>query len=218
MNSDQAQKFGLLAGAVVILGLLLGINNAIATSRQAKQEEADRAASVQRETERINREAKERQAFAAMSPAAHADAAVKASNKGNRTEATRHLSAIQDPTARAAAQKQSDKSADEYDEKARVEGLAILKRLEREALDRRVSYARSLETKYLDDGINADVEARGPKRDHLWIKWALVSKVVAHQFGKGNIVGAARSRGFRKITLTNGLGYSNETWTWDLTK
>jgi hypothetical protein len=66
----------------------------------------------------------------------------------------------------------------------------------------------------LDQGYNCDVHAIGSKHTTLQMKWALVSKVMAHQMSRrSDIFDTARQLGFKRIELTDGF---DETWVWNL--
>jgi hypothetical protein len=74
-------------------------------------------------------------------------------------------------------------------------------------------YAQTLETHYLDKGINASVSVSGTRATTLVIQWALVNKVAAHQMSSGTLLSEAQEVGFAKMRLTDGY---DEAWTWDL--
>lgn len=104
------------------------------------------------------------------------------------------LAAQLQPRLRAEAAKQAAA--------ARTTGIAL-----------RRAYARTYEEHLLDKGINATVTASGPDLTRLTMKWILVSKVVAHQYAKGDIIGEMRVAGFKRFTITDGY---DESWTWRL--
>ena len=74
-------------------------------------------------------------------------------------------------------------------------------------------FAKDLEQRLVDAGMNVDVTASGPRNESLTIKWALTDKVTANQFSKSGIPTAAESAGFKKMTLTDGY---DQYWTWTL--
>ena len=77
----------------------------------------------------------------------------------------------------------------------------------------RRAFARVMETRFLDAGINCDVTTVGDADDELRIKWVLASKVTAHQINKSDLVSTARSLGFKRIRLTDGYDFG---WVWTL--
>ena len=81
----------------------------------------------------------------------------------------------------------------------------------------RRAFAKACEERFLDAGMNCDVTTQGGHAETLRIKWALSSKVSAHQISKGDLLQTAKDMSFKKVILTNGftsdLGY---TVYWDL--
>jgi hypothetical protein len=105
----------------------------------------------------------------------------------------------------------------------RTEKQALERRLaaragrERAADERRARemYARAYESRLLDDGLNVDVTTSGTGSTILKLKWILVSKVIAHQVAKGDLLTELRAMGFKRFVITDGY---DETWYWDLSK
>jgi FKBP-type peptidyl-prolyl cis-trans isomerase len=113
--------------------------------------------------------------------------------------------------AKAAAQAAKQKAEEEKKAKALLAELAV------KMIAARKEFARKLETNYLDNGLNIDVTAEGPKAQVLKIKYALTSKVLAHQIEKGDLLETAKTLGFTKVRLTNGFESSlAEGYTWTL--
>ncbi len=84
------------------------------------------------------------------------------------------------------------------------------------AIGKRNAFAKELESRLLDQRMNATVSTFGEGATGLRIKWILVSKVTAHDFSKnGDFLASLRRRGFKQFKITDGY---DETWTWDLTK
>lgn len=82
----------------------------------------------------------------------------------------------------------------------------------------RKAYATELEGLLLDGRMNFTVQAEGKEADVLRIEWILLSKVTVRDFTKGGLVEQAKSRGFRKMIMTNGSKYrTGDEWTWNLT-
>lgn len=78
----------------------------------------------------------------------------------------------------------------------------------------RVNYAKDLENRLLDQGMNATAIATGKDNTTLHIKWILAGRVLAHQMSKeSSIFANAREMGFRRIEITDGY---DESWYWKL--
>lgn len=102
-------------------------------------------------------------------------------------------------------------TARKKEEAAKAAERAVLEAKARRVL--RDQMAKHIENAMLDEGFNVDVSARGPDHTVLHLKWALVSKVVAHQLAKGDFLEDARALGFRRVEITDGF---DETWYWNL--
>lgn len=79
----------------------------------------------------------------------------------------------------------------------------------------RKDYAKKLEQGFIEQRMNADVTATGKENQVLSIKYALASKVMAHDLTTSGLIGKAKTQGFRKVVLTDGYNFN---WEWDLTK
>lgn len=81
-------------------------------------------------------------------------------------------------------------------------------------LDLRKSYARDLERRFLDDGMNIRVVTRGNDHTTLRITYVLVDRVWAHQMSKnGEMFSTLRQMGFKRLELRDGY---DESYYWDL--
>jgi len=184
---------------------------------QAKREQAKAAETARKIAEK---KAAEEARFEAMTSAQHLEAAAKALNSGQLGEAVRQSKAIPDGTDGLKAVKSRISEL-----QAKQEAARIAQQKERSAnkaaalLLSRKDFAKNLETLLLDRGLNVDVTTQGSKSEVLRIKWALTSKVAAHELRKGDIISSAKELGFKKVQLTNGFQSElGESWTWDLTK
>ncbi len=80
----------------------------------------------------------------------------------------------------------------------------------------RKEYADRLESVYLDNGKNTTITALGSNATTLKIKWVLMSRVTANEYGKSTeFLQLLRELGFKKLILTDGY---NATWYLDLIK
>jgi hypothetical protein len=88
--------------------------------------------------------------------------------------------------------------------------------LDKENEQSRVAYAKFIEESLLREDMNVDVTAYGPKHKYMTLKWVLVSKATAFNFGeqRQDMLTQMRKIGFTKFRLTDGY---DESWTWDLT-
>lgn len=82
-----------------------------------------------------------------------------------------------------------------------------------EQVDRRRTYAAELENTYLDKGLNVTVTTKGKGATTLHLKWILVSRVVAHQLSKSDLLGQLRDMGFKRFEISDGY---DESWYWTL--
>lgn len=198
--------------ALVVPFVLIVVAGAFVSAREGAAQAAAKARSEQRAAER---KAKAEAAWAAIPPEEHlAQAAKLLAGKPEEAqvkEARRHLGAIQKdtPEARKAASLQAQANAHQTrirNEERKVEAAA-------QTVARGI-FAKELENHYLDKGINADVTTSGPGKTSLRIKWALVSKVTAHQLGKnGDFWESMRKLGFKKVVMTDGY---DESFSWNV--
>ncbi|HVA16979.1 MAG TPA: hypothetical protein VMV59_04610 [Candidatus Dormibacteraeota bacterium] len=80
-------------------------------------------------------------------------------------------------------------------------------------------WAREVDSKLLDAGIESTTKTEGPRDTILVIQCALAGRVMEHQISSTDFPVAAEALGFKKLILTNGFGDDlDETFTWDLTK
>lgn len=79
--------------------------------------------------------------------------------------------------------------------------------------DARKEFAKKLEQILIEKRMNTDVTASGPKNTILKIKWALASKVSAHDLSKSDILETAEEAGFKKVIFTDGYDFGQQ---WEL--
>lgn len=79
--------------------------------------------------------------------------------------------------------------------------------------DARKEFAKRLEQVFIEKRMNTDVSASGSKNTILRIKWALASKVSAHDLSKSDILETAEKAGFKKVIFTDGYDFA---WQWEL--
>jgi hypothetical protein len=85
---------------------------------------------------------------------------------------------------------------------------------ERATTAARAQFAREMESRLLDDGLDARVTVSGPNNTTLRLRYILVSRVWAHKFSQdGNMIANLRRLGFKKFVITDGY---DETWYWNL--
>lgn len=92
-------------------------------------------------------------------------------------------------------------------EAERARALAV------QMVDQRKTFARALETQYLDQGLNVTVTTRGQAATTLHLKWILVDRVMAHQVSKSDLVPRLREMGFKRFEISDGY---DESWYWTL--
>lgn len=84
-----------------------------------------------------------------------------------------------------------------------------------ELLTREV-FAKTLERKMLDNGLNAKISTKGSNKQTLVCEYILMTKVrAANLLNDGNLLLSARDAGFKKLIFTDGL---HSSWTYDITK
>ena len=84
-----------------------------------------------------------------------------------------------------------------------------------ELLTREV-FAKTLERKMLDNGLNAKISTKGSNKQTLVCEYILMTKVrAANLLNDGNLLPPARDVGFKKLIFTDGL---HSSWTYDITK
>lgn len=88
---------------------------------------------------------------------------------------------------------------------------ALLPRAERQS---RQLHASALENILVKNGMDVDIEARGPEKDELHITYALMSKPMVYQFqNELKVDEQAISFGYKRIVYTNGFESSlGQTW------
>lgn len=105
----------------------------------------------------------------------------------------------------ASLRKTSDRQNSALDEEERKAAVAA-------RADARRLYARELEHRLLDEGMNVTVTTSGRHATTLRVEYILVSKVWAHKLGNdGKTIPTIRNMGFEKFILTDGY---DETYTW----
>ncbi|MDP2024832.1 hypothetical protein [Sulfuriferula sp.] len=80
-------------------------------------------------------------------------------------------------------------------------------------VEARKDFAKNLENAFIEKRMNTDVSASGSKNTVLRIKWALASKVSAHDLSKSDVLESAETAGFKKVIFTD--GYDFQVY-WDL--
>lgn len=82
-----------------------------------------------------------------------------------------------------------------------------------EALQR-VAYAMDVEKRSKDQGINADINAKGDRKQIFEYKFILMNSALAHQIANGgDVMANAKGLGFTKMVFTDGY---NGTWSYNL--
>ena len=103
--------------------------------------------------------------------------------------------------------KEVNRREDEIEKWARVAAEKML-------ADERASFARRLETTYLDKGMDVTVSVSGANNTVIKLKYVLMSRPLVHNLVKdGDVISTFRSQRFKKAIFTD--GYSN-TWTYDV--
>ncbi|GEM_PF-4085567 len=72
-------------------------------------------------------------------------------------------------------------------------------------------YAKLLQDKFYDDGLNITVRASGPDATVLQITFVLFDEVWIHNFQKGDLLDEIQKRGFKRVIAAD--GYS-KSWVW----
>lgn len=220
--SSNSKKFSLvqkiLIGSAALFGVLMVGVIAIGAISVAREDKERKEVSARVRARALEKKAAAEAAFVAMTPSQHLDEAQKALDANQLDQVTRHLKAMPPNSPGVSTVHQRLASM-----QAKAKAAKIVKEKEREAIlqkelvEARKKFAEKLEYKFLDKGLNMDVTAEGKNADILKLKWALTSKVAAHEISKGDLIETARSLGFKKVYLTNGFESSmGESYTWDL--
>lgn len=98
------------------------------------------------------------------------------------------------------------------EEKTRVAAEKALTEFKRQ---RRITYAKMVEERFLDGGMDVRVEAVGKQEDTLRFTWILANRVTVHDMHKRLDFDDLRTWGFRRVELTDGY---DSSWHWDLSK
>jgi hypothetical protein len=78
----------------------------------------------------------------------------------------------------------------------------------------RRALAATLESRFLDEGMDVTVTTRGKHATTLHMRWILVSRVTAHQFSKNvQMFENLRAKGFKRLEISDGY---DESWYWTL--
>jgi len=203
-------------GMLALTGVSVGLGRWAMSSANA-----ERIAQAEKEAAAVAAKQKAAaDAFNAMTPDAHLQAALAMIEKPDLASAEKHLKATSPETTGVAAARarlaQAKTKAAALHAAEQKKGLAEAKKMG-EGL--RVEYAKRVERHFLEKGMSVDVTAEGPGKDVLRIKWALASKAAAYQMGQGELIGEAQAMGFRKVIFTNGFSSGmGFTWSWDLSK
>ncbi|HVP43271.1 MAG TPA: zinc ribbon domain-containing protein [Terriglobales bacterium] len=224
----------MVVGAVVGIVLVVEVVEVVisdfeerAAQRQADvQKNADAKVAQERARKAAEEQAAAQQRFNAMTPAEHLAEAKKLLQPGaipqSESQGFLHIGAIPAGAfeAHTAADIKSRFLVEKQKRAAEAARQSKIKAAEAErakaATDEaaRIAFAKIVENQMLDEGWNMDVTAIGAKHTTLRMKWALVSKVMAHQMSqKSDIFDTARQLGFKRLELTDGF---DETWTWNL--
>lgn len=81
-------------------------------------------------------------------------------------------------------------------------------------IQQRREWAKRMETASLDQGMDVDFTLEGAGRDHLKVKWALMSKAVVHKItgggsmADGAFLSSAQKMGCRRVSFTDGWQFS----------
>lgn len=78
----------------------------------------------------------------------------------------------------------------------------------------RLTYAKLLRERYLDQNLDIKVKVTGKGNDHLTLQFALFNDVWAHKFQKGDLVDEVRKLGFHRVDMTDGYDY-HVYWTFE---
>ena len=121
-------------------------------------------------------------------------------------QAEPYLARLWEPLTPAQKQRRDQLQAAVTRENARIhaEAQRLLRR----------QFAKEYESHLLDNNMNADVTVGGADATTLTVKWALVSKVLAHKLSQDPaLFEKLRGMGFKKFVITDGY---DDTWYWDL--
>ena len=209
----EPRKKKILWGLILGLGIPYALLLLVGVITTAGEQREQAAANARSQQEAAERRAKAEAAWAAIPAQDHLAAATKLltgkPEEAQIKEARRHLGAIPKDSPHGRKAEALRIQADT--QQARIRNEERKAEAATQALARSL-FAKELENHYLDKGINADVTTSGPDKANLHIKWALVSKVAAHQLGKnGEFWKSMRQLGFKKVILTDGY---DESFSW----
>jgi hypothetical protein len=124
----------------------------------------------------------------------------------------RQLGSIADPLTTGQSARYQKIQDEVTARRRRKEDATEATKLAGTAAERRM-FARNLEYRLLDRGMNVTVTTQGSNATTLRLEYILVSKVLVHQLEKdGSLLEEIRQQGFRRFVLTDGY---DETWTWN---
>ena len=197
----------------VLLGVILATIGVVWFAMVRMMDGAEKAQVEQETAERKAKAEAAAAAWAGISPEEHLSRATKLltgkPEEAQIKEARRHLNAIPKDSPHGKKAEALKIQSDTQQARiliAKAEAKVLLLTLAR------ASFAKDLENSYLDKGINADVTVSGPAKTNLRIKWALVSKVAAHQLDKNDQFWTnVQEMGFKKVILTDGY---DESFSW----
>lgn len=209
----EPRKKKILWGLILGLGIPYALLLLVGVITTAGEQREQAAANARSQQEAAERKARAEAAWAAIPPGDHLAAATKLlagePEEAQVKEARRHLGAIPKDSPHGRKAEALRIQADTQQARilgAKAEAKVLLLTLAR------ASFAKDLENSYLDKGINADVTVSGPAKTNLRIKWALVSKVAAHQLDKNDQFWSnVQEMGFKKVILTDGY---DESFSW----
>lgn len=104
----------------------------------------------------------------------------------------------------AKASAQLDKLTTE--EKERAEKRRERERAAQAAVERK-QYAAELRDHFLDQGMDIKVSVSGSNNDRLKLQFVLFNDVWLHRFQKGSLIGEIRSKGFKRIDMSDGYNW-----------
>jgi hypothetical protein len=217
-----------IAFGIVSLALIVGAESvALYVERTHETERQQQLAQLEAQKEAESHQAAQQteNAFKSMTPAQHLSAAESDMHVGASedqiADGMKHLDAISgtpmDVRAKALRARYEAEKA-KADKAAAAEAAAAEAKQHKEDAQAqeagRITFAKTVENQMLDQGFNFDVVTVGAKHTTLRMKWALASKVAAHQISENTqMFETARELGFKRMELTDGFDF---TWSWNL--
>ncbi len=217
-----------IAFGIVSLALIVGAESVelyVERTHETGRQRQFAQMEVQKETESHQAAQQTENAFKSMTPAQHLSAAESDMHVGASedqiAEGMKHLDAVSgtpmEVRAKALRARYEAEKA-KADRAAAAEAAAAEAKQEKEDAQAqeagRIAFAKTVENQMLDQGFNFDVVAVDAKHTTLRMKWALASKVAAHQISENTqMFETARELGFKRMELTDGFDFA---WSWNL--